>query len=83
MGMTGAVSLSSSPSKRAVNGIVSHYQNHINDYQNSGSIRNIPVCHKCARPMKLEWNDSATGTKQLWYCDVCFHYRIAKPYFTI
>lgn len=38
-----------------------------------------PVCNKCGQPMKLDWTDSITGSKQIWCCRICFHYRVVKP----
>jgi formamidopyrimidine-DNA glycosylase len=73
-----AVSFSSSPAKRTTSGIAGRYQSHVNSYQRPNSIHNTPICNKCGKPMKIDWSDSVSGNKKVWYCDVCFRYRIVK-----
>lgn len=78
-----SVTFGSSAAKRADSGMAGHGQSHVNGYQRSRSLQNIPVCKECGKNMKIEWSDSITGNKQIWCCDSCFHYRIVKPSFRI
>jgi len=58
------------------------FQNNSHGDIDSGSTGNAPVCHKCSKPMTLEWSDSISEIKQLWSCLRCSFYIIIDPRFT-
>lgn len=53
-------------------------QKHFRRSDSSRRTGYIPFCHKCGKPMKMDWSDSITGNKQVWRCRLCFRYRIVN-----
>jgi|GEM_PF-6660524 len=50
-------------------------------HQNAHRLEDLqhgPICGRCGKPMKLVRRFKSGGTRQVWYCNLCFVFRIVQ-----